>query len=117
MRDATAEQDRQQSLSDRVTHLQVLVHDGTTDDPDTGTFFPAGAWATSITPWDASYTQRQLAAVFYFSDWRIKYTDLSYFVALCNDRAPLFKKFPGTPTYVKQDGNINAIAAGNSGML
>jgi hypothetical protein len=94
----------------------MFVTDAITD-PSTLIFYPAGAWATSIEPWDKRYTMLQLAAVFYFSTTRQRTTDLSYFVAICNDRPPLFKKFPGTPTYVKPDGNINALVAGKSGMI
>ena len=56
---------------------------------------PSGAYASDIEPWDPSYTQTTLAAVFYFSELRqqdaVAEGELAWFVALCNDKRPGFE--------------------------
>lgn len=84
--------------------------------PESGGF-PRGAWATSIPPWNPSnMLMRDLARVFYYNPSR--WSDpLTHFVALCNDRRPLFSQYAGSQTYFKPDGRVNAIAAGKAGFL
>src|SRR5205085_7476098 len=49
-----------------------------------GVTFPAGAYATDIPPWDTSYTQRDLSALFYGGkqsrdvSWFVGFRDLGF---------------------------------------
>ena len=55
--------------------------------------FPAGAYATEIEPWSASYTRRQVSSLFYGGN---ENRDVSWFVAIeRNDFSPL--RVPGYP--------------------
>ena len=62
--------------------------------------WPAGAYATDIAPWDASYTRTSLAQTIYFRPGRQQSaidTTTTYFVALCNDMQPGFQQLPTHP--------------------
>jgi len=63
--------------------------------------FPAGAYATDISP-AANMTKPQLAAALYFDPARQARAKNSWFVALCNDDKPGFEKITAPRQWVKR---------------
>jgi hypothetical protein len=62
--------------------------------------FPAGAYATDISP-SSNMTKQQLAAALYFDPARQARAKNSWFVALCNDDKPGFQQLTAPRQWVK----------------
>jgi fibro-slime domain-containing protein/RHS repeat-associated protein len=79
-----------------------------------GTFLPSGGYATDIAPW-SPMTQRELAALIYFSPRRQARADVSWFVALCNDTNPPFVPLSAPGQWVRRSPggivDVNAVIA------
>ena len=72
--------------------------------------FPAGAYATDISP-AASMTKQQLAAALYFDPGRQARAKNSWYVALCNDDKPGFEQLPATPRQWVKTGDYPGLVA------